>query len=64
MPAPDRLPGAGPLVPNKSLPASEVARRDLELVRQYLADGGPTELARRAAGRVRRLLRERRRSRG
>jgi GT2 family glycosyltransferase/glycosyltransferase involved in cell wall biosynthesis len=63
MPAPDRLPGAGPLVRNKSLPASEAARRDLELVKHYLADGGPRELARRAAGRVRRLARERRRSR-
>jgi hypothetical protein len=27
-------------------------RRDVDLVREYLADGGPKELARRVAGRV------------
>lgn len=59
MPAADRLPGAQPLVRNRSLPPSEAARRDLALVRQYLRDGGTAELARRAAGRVRRLARER-----
>jgi GT2 family glycosyltransferase/glycosyltransferase involved in cell wall biosynthesis len=63
MPAPDRLPGAGSLVPNRSLPPTEAARRDLALVKKYLADGGPTELARRAIGRARRVVRERRRSR-
>jgi GT2 family glycosyltransferase/glycosyltransferase involved in cell wall biosynthesis len=59
MPAPDRLPGAEPLTRNRSLPPSEAARRDLALVKQYLADGGATELARRAAGRVRRIARDR-----
>jgi len=62
MPATDRLPGAGPLVRNRSLPPTEAARRDIELVKQYLADGGPRELARRAVGRVRRLVLERRRN--
>lgn len=62
MPAPDRLPGAGPLIPNKSLPPTEAARRDLALVKQYLADGGPRELTRRAIGRVRKLARNRMRS--
>lgn len=59
MPAPDRLAGAEPLVRNNSLPPSEAARRDVALVKQYLADGGPRELVRRAAGRARRLARER-----
>ncbi|MFL6144655.1 MAG: glycosyltransferase [Labedaea sp.] len=62
-PASDRLPGAEPLVRNRSLPASETLRRDVELMRRYLADGGPVELARRAAGRVRRKTRSRWRGR-
>src|SRR5207244_12808926 len=64
MPAADRLVGAEPLVRNRSLPPTEAARRDLALVRQYLTDGGATEVARRALGRVRRLTRERLRRRG
>jgi hypothetical protein len=32
-----------------------VLRRDAKLVREYLGAGGPTEVARRAAGRLRRL---------
>ena len=64
MPATDRLPGAEPLVRNKSLPPTEAARRDLALVKQYLNEGGPSELARRAAGRARRIARERWRRRG
>lgn len=57
-PAADRLPGAEPLVRNDPLRATELLRRDVALVRSYLDDGGPAELARRAAGRVRRLARE------
>jgi glycosyltransferase involved in cell wall biosynthesis len=58
MPAADRLPGTEPLVRNRSLPPSEAVRRDIALVRQYLDDGGPRELARRASNRVRRVARE------
>ena len=54
-PAADRLPGAEPLVPKRPLRPGEVIRRDLDLFRSYLDAGGPGELARRAAGRVRRL---------
>jgi GT2 family glycosyltransferase/glycosyltransferase involved in cell wall biosynthesis len=54
-PAVDRLPGAAPLVRNEPLGVRAALRRDLGLVREYLDAGGPTELARRAAGRVRRL---------
>jgi hypothetical protein len=32
-----------------------VLRRDVALVKEYLDAGGPTELARRAVGRLRRL---------
>jgi glycosyltransferase involved in cell wall biosynthesis len=58
-PAADRLPGASPLVPNKPLRVGEVVRRDIDLVKSYLDSGGPGELTRRAAGRVRRLASER-----
>lgn len=58
-PAADRLPGAAPLVRNKPLRPTEALRRDLDLVRSYLDAGGPAELTRRAAGRVRRLAAER-----
>ncbi|WP_436492106.1 glycosyltransferase [Actinokineospora sp. HUAS TT18] len=57
-PATDRLPGAEPLVRKPALGAAGTVRRDLALVREYLDGGGPTELAKRAAGRVRRLARE------
>lgn len=56
-PAADRLPGAGHLTQAPRRQAGELVRRDLELVRSYLSDGGPAELARRAAGRVRKLAR-------
>lgn len=59
VPAADRLPGAEPLVANKPLRVGEVVRRDIDLVRSYLDAGGPGELTRRAAGRVRRLAAER-----
>jgi GT2 family glycosyltransferase/glycosyltransferase involved in cell wall biosynthesis len=59
VPAADRLPGAAPLVPNKPLRMGELVRRDIDLVKSYLDAGGPGELTRRAAGRVRRLAAER-----
>ncbi|OLF08279.1 glycosyltransferase [Actinophytocola xanthii] len=55
VPAADRLPGTEPLVANRPLRMGEVIRRDIDLVRSYLDAGGPAELTRRAAGRVRRL---------
>nr|WP_156756769.1 glycosyltransferase [Actinokineospora pegani] len=57
-PAPDRLPGLENLVP-RAFGRVETVRRDIALVREYLDLGGPGELARRAAGRVRRLAKER-----
>jgi GT2 family glycosyltransferase/glycosyltransferase involved in cell wall biosynthesis len=54
-PAADRLPGGGPLVRADPLGTAGVLRRDLALLKEYLADGGPTEVAKRAAGRLRRL---------
>jgi glycosyltransferase involved in cell wall biosynthesis len=53
--AADRLPGTAPLVRNPPLGVSGTIRRDLDLVRSYLDNGGPAELTKRAAGRVRRL---------
>lgn len=58
-PAADRLPGTAPLVRNKPLGVGGALRRDLDLVRSYLDKGGPAELTKRAAGRVRRLAAER-----
>ena len=54
-PAADRLSGSGPLVHNVPLGAAGALRRDLDLMREYLAAGGATEVARRAFGRLRRL---------
>jgi glycosyltransferase involved in cell wall biosynthesis len=54
-PAADRLPGNGPLVRAEPLGAAGVLRRDLELIKAYLDAGGPAELVRRVAGRVRRV---------
>ena len=56
--AADRLAGAEPLVRNRPLRAAETIRRDAALVKEYLELGGPAELAKRAAGRVRRLASE------
>ncbi|MEU6643755.1 glycosyltransferase [Saccharomonospora sp. NPDC046836] len=56
-PAADRLPGATDLALAEPLRGKELVRRDLALIREYLADGGPVELARRASGRVRKLAR-------
>ncbi|WP_116051258.1 glycosyltransferase [Amycolatopsis palatopharyngis] len=58
-PAADRLPGSADLTESDPLRGKELLRRDLALVREYLTDGGPRELARRAGGRVRRLVRSR-----
>lgn len=58
-PAADRLPGAADLVVSEPLRGGELVRRDLALVREYLTDGGPRELARRVAGRVRKVTRRR-----
>jgi GT2 family glycosyltransferase/glycosyltransferase involved in cell wall biosynthesis len=55
-PAADRLTGAGPLVMTKPLGALETVRRDWGLVKEYLNAGGPAELAKRAGGRLRRVL--------
>ncbi len=56
-PAADRLPGSAPLVRNVPLTTSAKVRRDVKLVREYLDQGGPTELAKRASGRVLKKLR-------
>jgi GT2 family glycosyltransferase/glycosyltransferase involved in cell wall biosynthesis len=58
-PAADRLPGSAPLVRNKPLGVTDTIRRDVDLVKSYLDSGGPGELTKRAAGRVRRLASER-----
>lgn len=54
-PAADRLTGNEPLTRDAPLGASGVLRRDAKLIKEYLNVGGPTEVARRAAGRLRRL---------
>jgi GT2 family glycosyltransferase/glycosyltransferase involved in cell wall biosynthesis len=59
VPAADRLPGSAPLVRNKPLGLSDTLRRDVDLVKSYLDAGGPAELTKRAAGRVRRLASQR-----
>ncbi|WP_153035731.1 glycosyltransferase [Amycolatopsis sp. YIM 10] len=56
-PAADRLPGASDLAPSDPLRGTEVIRRDLALVKEYLADGGVRELARRVGGRVLKVAR-------
>ena len=58
-PAADRLPGASSLVKRPTLGVTDRVRRDIGLVREYLDAGGAGELARRAAGRVRRVARQR-----
>ncbi|MBA8826933.1 GT2 family glycosyltransferase/glycosyltransferase involved in cell wall biosynthesis [Saccharopolyspora lacisalsi] len=63
-PAADRLEASAPLVRTPPLKRSEVVRRDIDLVREYLESGGPKELARRATGRLKRLVDERLRGRG
>ncbi|MCP2258650.1 Glycosyltransferase, GT2 family [Streptoalloteichus tenebrarius] len=64
-PAADRLRGShAPLVRPAPLGAAGRLRRDIALVREYLDAGGPTEVAKRAAGRLRRLAAERLRGNG
>ncbi|MCP2255867.1 Glycosyltransferase, GT2 family [Prauserella aidingensis] len=58
-PAADRLAGAADLTAEPPLNRAQKLRRDAALVKEYLGDGGPTELARRAAGRVRKVVRTR-----
>ncbi|NIH82452.1 glycosyltransferase [Amycolatopsis viridis] len=58
-PAADRLVGAADLTVSAPVRGAEAVRRDLALVKEYLADGGPKELARRVAGRVRKVARRR-----
>jgi GT2 family glycosyltransferase/glycosyltransferase involved in cell wall biosynthesis len=55
-PAADRLTGTGPLVADKPLSALNTVRRDVALMKEYLNAGGPRELAKRAGGRLRRVL--------
>lgn len=57
-PAADRLAGATELAPAGPLRGRAMVRRDVALVREYLADGGPVELARRAGGRLRKVVRQ------
>jgi GT2 family glycosyltransferase/glycosyltransferase involved in cell wall biosynthesis len=57
-PAPDRLHGATVSAPSRPAGMAGALRRDAGLAREYLAAGGPGELARRVGGRLRRLTRE------
>ena len=54
-PAADRLPGSAGLVVSEPVRGRELVRRDLALVREYLSDGGPRELVRRVAGRMKKV---------
>jgi GT2 family glycosyltransferase/glycosyltransferase involved in cell wall biosynthesis len=54
-PAPDRLAGAAPILSEEPLRLPERLRREAELVREYLEEGGPVEVLRRAGGRVRKV---------
>ncbi|KOV79893.1 glycosyl transferase [Nocardia sp. NRRL S-836] len=56
-PAADRLPGSAPLVRTPELSKADKVKRDLRLVREYLDAGGPSELAKRATGRLRKIAR-------
>ncbi|MGH3469471.1 MAG: glycosyltransferase, partial [Thermocrispum sp.] len=57
-PAADRR-TAAPLTSPDRLGVTDALRRDAALVRDYLAAGGPREVARRAAGRLRRWAKPR-----
>ncbi|WP_086660865.1 glycosyltransferase [Lentzea kentuckyensis] len=56
-PAADRLSGSSLLVRAPGLSTTDKVKRDLRLVREYLDAGGPTELAKRATGRLRKIAR-------
>jgi GT2 family glycosyltransferase/glycosyltransferase involved in cell wall biosynthesis len=58
-PAPDRLCGTPLIAPNRRTGVAGALRRDAALMREYLAVGGPSEVARRAAGRLRRWTKPR-----
>jgi hypothetical protein len=58
-PAADRLPGTADLTTTPPVRGREMVRRDVDLVREYLAAGGPSELARRVGGRVVKVARQR-----
>ncbi|WP_019855402.1 glycosyltransferase [Actinopolyspora mortivallis] len=54
-PAPDRLRGSAPLSRSPRESGVAALRKDVALLREYLDRGGPREVARRAAGRIRRV---------
>lgn len=56
-PAPDRLRCTPPTAPERRTGVARALRRDAALVQESLAAGGPSEVARRAAGRLRRWAR-------
>jgi GT2 family glycosyltransferase/glycosyltransferase involved in cell wall biosynthesis len=56
-PAPDRLRGTPLTAPDRRTGMTGALRRDAALARSYLAAGGPREVARRAAGRLRKWAR-------
>ncbi|MEU3627770.1 glycosyl transferase [Amycolatopsis coloradensis] len=58
-PAADRLPGSADLVLTEPVRGKEMLRRDVDLIREYLADGGPKELVRRVGGRVVKVAKQR-----
>ncbi|WP_181776932.1 glycosyltransferase [Amycolatopsis pittospori] len=58
-PAADRLPGSEDLVLTEPVRGKEMLRRDVDLIREYLADGGPKELVRRVGGRVVKVAKQR-----
>lgn len=58
-PAADRLPGSTDLVVTAPVRGKEMLRRDADLIREYLADGGPKELVRRVGGRVLKVAKQR-----
>ncbi|GAB3154417.1 glycosyltransferase [Amycolatopsis stemonae] len=58
-PAADRLPGSADLTKTAPVRGREMLRRDADLVREYLAAGGATELARRVGGRVLKVAKQR-----
>jgi GT2 family glycosyltransferase/glycosyltransferase involved in cell wall biosynthesis len=52
-----REPGSAALVRTPELSKADKVKRDLRLVREYLDAGGPSELAKRATGRLRKIAR-------
>ncbi len=63
-PAPDRLRGSAPLSRTPRPSRAAALRQDVELMREYLGRGGPREVVKRAAGRIRRLAGQRLRGGG